>query len=674
MPKALLPDAPARYGEAWELGLQDLGLRIFQPVERLPLPEWSEKFRRWRDESPYRIAQTPYVREVMEAYQDPAIEEIVIVKPSQSGLTEGFLVNAIGYHMDQDPRDILVVVPSVDEAKKWSRKKLQPMIDATPRVQGKLEDSSRSSAATMQEKSFPGGSLSIVGSNSGRGFRMVTIGTVLSDDVEGWDATAGKGANSEGDQVTLIRRRTDRIPDRKRVWISTPRLAGGRIHQLYQGTERRGEWRVPCPHCGEMQPLLFGGPEESFGIKWEKRTVSKSHTPKPGEILRGTTLHLPDTAHYVCAANGCRIEESSKIEMESRGEWLAEDGLPVRRPGVRSIGLWMRGALTITLPGSEWPRVVREFLEVKDYPGKLMAWQNTVLAKVWEDRGEAPEWRRLYERRESYDRGTCPDGVEFVTVGVDVQESWIEGHAWGWGYDRERWFLEHVVSDGSPRHRETWAPITELLHRRFPAAGGRELPVAGLAVDTGHDQTSVVAWAYSVGDRRIMLVKGDHWKNWRVIVGTPSKSEVTISGKKTGLMLWPVGGALIKQELYGFLELSPPLDSDPFPPGWVHLPDWVDERWLRGLVSEDLVTTTDRHGFTKREWVKNTTRNEPLDGCVYARAAAERAGLSRLRRPTESEAPKRRDSGGDDGGPGSRDGWLGRGSGGRGRRRGRWLR
>lgn len=619
----------SEFGAAWEARLRELGAEIFRRRTKLSLLEWSEKYRKWPDDSPYRADATPHVREILNAYSDPAVEEITIVKPTQSGLTEGFALNAVGYHVDEDPRDLLIIIPSVDEAEKWSKKKLQPMIDATPRIQGKLEDGSRKASNTILEKSYPGGSVGIVGSNSGRGFRMVTIGVAIGDDVEGWDATAGRGPDSEGDQVTLIRRRTDRVPDRKLAWISTPRLAGGRIHRLYNEMEGRGQYHVPCPHCGEMQVLRWGGSDTPFGIKWEQKKVSPDYDPEPGEVVRNGIAHLPDTAYYLCEASGCVIGEEHKPAMEARGEYLDEDLRPIRRPGVRSLGFWLRGALTITLPGSEWPRLVREFLKVKDNTEALRAFFNLVLAEFWEDKGEAPEWERIYERRENYPLGTCPEGVVFLTAGVDVQQDRLEAAVWGWGNDKESWLVDYLVIEGSPTDQRTWDPLTELLASSYPASQGMELPIARLAVDTGYEQESVISWARRVGDRRVMLVKGDHWKNWTVIVGTPKKSETSWKGKRYGLLLWSVGGALIKQETYGFLRLDAPLDDEAYPPGWIHLP-MVDVELCKQLVAEELVTRTDARGFARRDWEKKRPRNEFLDNRVYARAAAEQVGLARM--------------------------------------------
>lgn len=678
-----LPESPApAYAAGWDERVRELVVEVFRPRTKPSLLDWAEANRRWPDGSPYEVSSTPHVREVLEAYSDPAIEEIVIVKPTQSGLTEGLAVNAIGFHVAQDPRHLLLILPSVDEAEKWSKKKLDPMIESTPAVQGRLEDGSRKKSNTIVEKTYPGGSLGIIGSNSGRGFRMVTIGVAIGDDVEGWDATAGKGAGSEGSQVTLIRRRTDRVPDRKLVWISTPRLAGGRIHQLYHEMESRGQFHVPCPHCGEMQVLRWGGPDEPYGIRWEKKRVASDYVPEPNEVVRGNVAHCPDTAYYVCEANGCVIDEASKPEMESRGEYLDDLGRPLRRPGVRRIGFWLRGALTITLPGSEWPRLVREFLSSKDNREALRAFYNLVLAEFWEERGEAPEWERIYERREDFPLCECPAGVEFLTVGADVQRDRVEAAVWGWGKDKESWLIDYLVFEGSPTAAETWTPMTELLHRTYPGANGIELPVSRLAVDTGYEQESVIDWARRVADRRVMLIKGDHWKNWTTVVGVPKRSETTWQGKKYGLMLWPVGGALIKQETYGFLGLPAPVDGEPYPPGWIHLP-MIDVELVKQLVAEDLVTTTDRRGFTHHEWVKTRARNEFLDCRTYARAGAEQLGLPRLISSVEKTERKKRPPDPDDdvrpGDPGRRPprgggggGWLG----GRGRRGGGkgWLK
>lgn len=642
--------------------------QVFGLRDRLSLREWTERHRRWQDGAPYEFDPVPHLEPVVEAYDHPSVEEMTVVKPSQTGFTEGLILNAIGYHVDHDPQNVLCVLPSQSKARTFSKKKLQGLIESTAVVDRKIGRDTDSD--TMLEKGFPGGGLTLVGSRSASGFRMETIGRVFGDDVEGWKATAGGGESNEGDQVTLIRRRTDRVPDRKLVWVSTPTRNGTRIMQLYEEMERRGEWHVPCPECGEMQVLSWQN------LAWESVEVDGDYEARPGEVLRGETVHRPSTAHYICEANGCRIEESEKRWMESRGEYLTDAGEPVLEGGVRTVGFWLRGALSVTLPGSEWPRLIREFLNVKDYPDALRGFINLVLGEEYEERGDAPDWRRLYERREDYPIGTCPEGVEFLTAGADVQKNRVEVFVWGWGVDKESWLVDHEVIPGDPYNSETWKGVTRMLGQTWPHQEGHELPIARLAVDTGYARDAVVGWARNQ-DRRCMLIKGDHWKNWTAMLGSPSRSDVMLDGKRTGLQLWPVGGALIKQETYGFFRLDPPLhDGEPYPPGYIHLPR-VDDEVVKQLTAEFLDTTEDRRGFQKRQWVKDRKRNEALDCRVYARAAAEQMGISRnpqyvseqakkARQASEKRQRKRSSEG--EGRSGRRGKWMDRN-----RRRGGWL-
>ena len=74
--------------------------------------------------------------------------------------------------------------------------------------------------------------------------------------------------------------------------------------------------------------------------------------------------------------------------------------------------------------------------------------KNTVLGETWQERGEAPDWQRLYERREDWQLGAAPEGVLILTAGADVQRDRIEIDVWGWGRSLESWLVDHVVLEG----------------------------------------------------------------------------------------------------------------------------------------------------------------------------------------------------------------------------------
>ncbi len=45
------------------------------------------------------------------------------------------------------------------------------------------------------------------------------------------------------------------------------------------------------------------------------------------------------------------------------------------------------------------------------------SFKNGVLGETWIETGEAPDWQRLYERREPWRIGTVPSGGLFLTAG-----------------------------------------------------------------------------------------------------------------------------------------------------------------------------------------------------------------------------------------------------------------
>lgn len=573
-----------------------------RPPPRLSVSEWSDAHRMLPETAAepgrWRTSRTPYLRELMDAFSDPLVERVVFMKAAQVGGSEA-LLNVLGYYIDQDPAPILLVQVSDGEAAKFSKERVAPMISDTPVLTAKVSSPrGRGGGNTIESKDFTGGHLGIVGANAPSKLRARPRRVVLFDEVDGYPPSAG----AEGDPIELGVKRTSTFWNRKIGMISTPTVKGhSRIENAFHESDQR-YYHVPCPHCDTMQPLIWDR------LKWETEWVDGVKVPRP------------ETASYECVSCERLIAESHKPRMLAAGQWVANAEDRVVR-GYHLNALYS--------PWYTWAELVREFLAAKGHANKLRVFVNTRLAETFEERGDAPPWRRLYERREDYPIGTCPEGVEFLTAGADVQDNRIEVFVWGWGAGKESWLIDHQIVPGDPFDPSTWPAVTALLHGTYPAADGGTLPIARFAIDTGFAQETVVGWARMVADQRVMLVKGDHWRNWNVIVGSPSRSDVTWKGRRTGLQLWPVGGALIKQETYGFFRLDAPLDGEPYPPGYIHLPQ-VDEEVVQQLVAEDLMTRTNTKGFAVREWVKNRARNEALDCRVYARAAAEQMGLGRM--------------------------------------------
>ena len=284
-----------------------------------------------------------------------------------------------------------------------------------------------------------------------------------------------------------------------------------------------------------------------------------------------------------------------------------------------------------------WARIARSWEAAQGSDEAIKAFRNTILGETWVESGEAPDWQRLYDRRERWKAGIVPAGGLFLTAGADVQKDRIEVDIWAWGRGLESWLVDHVVIEGGPDRHAAWGDLTALLDRSWAHEHGAHLRIARLAIDTGYEAPAVYAWSRRVGFAQVAPVKGVEGFNRSSPVSGPTFVDATVSGRRVrrGARLWTVAVSTFKAETYRHLRLDRPTDAERaggagYPPGTVHLPEWVEAEWLKQLVAEQLVTVKTRRGFTRLEWQKLRERNEALDCRVYARAAAWIAGLDRF--------------------------------------------
>jgi phage terminase large subunit GpA-like protein len=174
-------------------------------------------------------------------------------------------------------------------------------------------------------------------------------------------------------------------------------------------------------------------------------------------------------------------------------------------------------------------------------------------AETWVETGEAPDWQRLYERRESWQIGIVPRGGLFLTAGADVQKDRIEVDVWAWGRGLESWLVEHIVVDGGPERAETWDQLGVVLARTWLHDGGTRLGLAKLAIDTGYDSPAVYAWARKMGHAQVAPIKGVEGFNRVAPIAGPTHVDVTEGGKKLrrGARLWTIAVATFQSETYG---------------------------------------------------------------------------------------------------------------------------
>jgi terminase, large subunit len=589
MPKA--GDAQGR--QYLQRALLNARRQNLQPPPKLSLSAWAARYAvlsRETSAQTGRFKAFAYQTGMMDAVTDPRVTQVTVMKSARVGYTKS-LDHVIGYFIHQDPAPILAVQPRVEDAEDYSKSEIAPMLRDTPVLAALAGDpKAKDSAQTILKKTFSNGaSLMLVGANSPGGFRRITARLVLFDEVDGYPAG---GAGTEGDQIALGIKRSETFWNRKIMIGSTPTIKGiSRIEKSYAESDQRRYW-VPCPHCGAMQALVWGWPEVPYGIKWKKDAQGRG---------------LPETAYYVCRANGCVIEETDKPSMLARGEWRAE------KPFTSHAGFHIWAGYSL-FPNACWPNLVAEWLRVKDDPLARQTFINLVLGEPYEDFGErALAEARLAARGEIW-AAEVPEGVVLITVGGDLQNNRIELEVVGWGRNEESWSLDYHVIEGDPESSAFWAQVDAYLKRIWRRADGRGFEVMAACIDSGgHHTQKVYEFAKARLGRRIWAIKGESARGGQRSPVWPAKR--VSARRKSSFRPVILGVNAAKDVIRARLHIEIP------GPGYMHFPADRDLHYFSQLLAERLALKV-AGGRRFRVWELRPGRaNEALDCRVYAYAA-----------------------------------------------------
>jgi phage terminase large subunit GpA-like protein len=585
--------------------------RGMEPDPLLSVSEWADQRRvlsakASSEHGPWRTARTPYLRKPMDDLSATStVQEVVLVFPAQSGKSEA-LNCWMGYVMDIAPGPALFVQPTIDMAKRYSKMRIAPMIEASPSLQDKVKaPRERDSGNTQLMKEFTGGFLILGGANAASGLASMPIRYLGGDEIDRWPSDV----DEEGNPLAIVEARTRTFGVRKKMaWTSTPTIAGRSAIWGKWEQSNQQMLKLPCPHCNHRQIL-----------SWDRLSYDAKDPGLPN------TLHTPPV--LFCEECGAAIEEDTKAwwydpEVFDDAWWEAL--FPERQvQGYHLNGLYS------PLGWLSWTEIAVGYEKAKDNPADLKPWTNTVLAECWNDDGEAPDWEALYSRRELYELGTVPEQVAVITCGIDVQMDRLELEVVGWGPGMESWSLDYQVLAGDTAQPAVWRELTKFIRSEFGRGDGQRLPIRMTAIDSGFRSQEVYRWVRGQAGNRVIAIKGGS-DSQTSIIGTPSRVDVLRNGKslRGGVKIWPVGSSTAKSELYGWLRRPMPDEGEPLPHGWCHFPQHGEE-WFRQLCAERLTNTIDRRGYTKFEWIKTRPRNEALDCRVYARAAVALVGADR---------------------------------------------
>lgn len=580
-------------------------MELFAPPPDLSVSQWADEYRRLSPESSaspgrWYTSKVPYLKEPMDMVGRPGVRRISMMTSAQVGKSS-FVENVIGYLMDYDPCPILIVQPTIESVKMFSKERLAPMIRDCPSLRGKVKDPrSRDANNTLMSKQFPGGTLAMVGSNAPAGLASRPIRAVMCDEVDRFELSAG----TEGDPINLAVKRTTTFWNRIVIFVSTPGdKATSRIEMEFEAGDQRRFW-VPCPDCGEHQTLKWSS------VKWSE-----------GD---------PDSAYYECEKCGSIWDDFTRNSAIKRGEWRAE------KPFTGNVSYHLNQLYSPFAPLADG---VRDFLAAKGNVNLLKTWVNTFLGETWEDAGARLDWSDVMDHREEYENPVPPE-VTLITGAVDTQDDRFEVEFVGWGDDFKSWSLGYHKIYGDLSTPQPWQDLRSLLNQSFVHPVFGEMSVRMTCMDSGgHYTTDVYKFTQTLS--RVTAVKGIAGQG-KPMVGKPSRNNLG------GIQLFPIGVDTIKELVVARLKVTKHGE-----PGYCAFPADREDEYFRGLTAETLMTRFVK-GFKKQEWVKIRPRNEPFDCRVYATAALEmlqvdlnaqrRAALRAVeRRATKvvEEAPKK---------------------------------
>ena len=562
---------------------------MFRPPAQQTVSEWADANRVLVSESSaepgaWRPVRAPSEREVLDGCTPPGMWRLVSRACAQVGKSE-IELNMMGCAIDNDPGPMLYIQPTDKVAEDYSKRRIAPMIQACPTLREKVfKARSRDAANTISMKTFPGGSLAIIGANSPADLSSKPVRYIFMDETDRFPASAG----TEGDPQELAERRTETFRhNRKIVKTSTPTIKGkSKIETDYMnGTQE--EWHTECPHCHTYNYIRFAD------IHFEKEDYVNEGGDEDYHV-KVVTWRCPtckrDIGEYECK----RLP----------AKWVQKNPKAIQN-GIRSFRL-----NAFMSPWSDWKDIVWKFLKAHKDPEKLKTFYNTILGESWEVHTNSGLDETLYKRREHYD-AEVPTGVLLLTMGMDTQDNRLEYEVVGWDRNGQSWGISRGVIPGRADAPGVWEEVDALLDREWRLANGMKMKILATFIDSGgHFTTAIYKACAKRASKRIWPIKGEKGEGkpecrpMKRGQGEGAKFMLGVDAGKEGIM-------------YEAAVEEPG-------PNYMHFPiDYragYDMEYFKGLISERMEIHR-RGGQGVIVWEQFYERNEPLDCRNYARMA-----------------------------------------------------
>jgi phage terminase large subunit GpA-like protein len=543
---------------------------------------------------PYNRNLFPYFDEILRALspEDPC-RTVTVMGSAQVGKT--VIANIfVGGSMAMDPCDFMFTHPTENNAIRWSKLKLLPLLRGTACLDKLFPAGSRDGANSILMKEHAGGlgAILISGANSPSSLSQVTMRRQVQDDLSKWEMNAAGDPESQADS------RSRAAEFAKILKTSTPLVMPGcRITRSYEAGSQEMPY-VACPHCGHMQIL-----------EWEN-------------MLANLDPENPEAAHFTCIANGCVIEEHHRARMLAGLEWRAHN--PKAKRYHRSFWIWSAYSYL-----QSWARIAREWFRVKGDSAAEQTFLNDTCGKAYQTKGEAPPWEKLRDRASAshYPHGVIPFGALVIALGIDCQADRVEWQLVGWGRDFRRYVIAYGVIPGHISDDVCRDRLDALLKQTWPNEAGNRVGIDRTAIDGNAWTEDVWGWAKRHPRSKVIMVRGRPEDSVpRIARVKKERNERTGKLLKWAGRFFNFGASILKMALYRDLAKEDPLSK-----GFVSFPRGLDDEYFRQLTAERRKAVKKKDGFERYVWEKDPAQaNEALDTMNQAETAANNFGIRGL--------------------------------------------
>jgi phage terminase large subunit GpA-like protein len=594
----------------------------------------------------FSLELTPYLAEPLDFFCDACPDNKDVTRKSkQTGFTT-LAIGACGYTADKEPCDLFLIEPTQENLSDFIGEKLQRAIEGSPALRKKIraQKSRSNKGSTTKSKRFAGGSLLMGIATSTADLRGKTRKKVIEDEASEYPDDLG-GQGSPHDMIAGAYESFLASGDWKHLKISTPVVKGAcHIDSEFEEGDKRF-WHIDCPHCctadaAKIRGTIKRAESERLDITEALREIGVFYfTPDPDRFCFNKTY--PYEAHYVTPCCGAIIHSWQRNDLVRRGS----KGAPpvpslqaLREKGIDVGNGWIATASgpgrhrsrhfdALSSPFVPWDTIAERIVRAGMDPSKLKTLNNLTFGRAYDMKGDAPELETLMARRIEAKLGHIPPGFLLLTIAADVQKRGIYVEVLAHAPDQSTWpvYIDYLDGPTTDVDDGAFVALTELYRREWPDGYGNRWRFDEFAVDAGYHTDTVYEWS-----RRhpgVKTVKGaDGWR--RVPLGVATDQDVNYKGKKIkgGAKLRLVGTWDLKSKFYEYLARASIVEGSAvvYPPGYCHLPNFLDEDYFKQVTSEFLDEEISK-GRSRKIWKQKggNAANHYLDCRVYNMAVAD---------------------------------------------------